>query len=188
MWPFFQWYDYQAERRIFLNFHRDLFCWIDRWHGLTIQDIRELEEKTKRELDEVNSCRSSNCFLLNFCPLQLRKRGSVRGTRGDDWVIELYLGWLHLLMSWWSDWVLKPLLQVFLRHLVYKVNLKSRPNMKAKLRIFQLFHTRVEMHIGSSSLLISSRINGCCARDHLASCDPGRHSFWIVINSKCISI
>lgn len=50
--------DCQAERRIFLNFHRDLFCWIDRWHGLTIQDIRELEEKTKRELDEVDIVRS----------------------------------------------------------------------------------------------------------------------------------
>ena len=43
----------QTERRIFLNFHRQVFCWIDRWHGLTMQDIRELEEKTKRELDEV---------------------------------------------------------------------------------------------------------------------------------------
>lgn len=43
----------KAERRIFLNFHRDLFCWIDRWHGLTIQDIRKLEEETKKDLDEV---------------------------------------------------------------------------------------------------------------------------------------
>lgn len=43
----------QTERRIFLNFHRQVFCWLDRWHGLTIQDIRDLEEKTKKELDEV---------------------------------------------------------------------------------------------------------------------------------------
>ena len=44
----------KTERRIFLNFHRQVFCWIDRYHGLTIEDIRQLEEKTKRELDEVN--------------------------------------------------------------------------------------------------------------------------------------
>ncbi|RWS08848.1 Phosphatidylinositol transfer protein alpha-like isoform, partial [Dinothrombium tinctorium] len=55
-----------TERRIFLNFHRQVFCWIDRWHGLTIEDIRELEEKTKRELDE------------------MRSKGMVRGTQSDE--------------------------------------------------------------------------------------------------------
>jgi hypothetical protein len=29
-----------------------LFCWTDRWFGLTIEDIRKMEEETKRELDE----------------------------------------------------------------------------------------------------------------------------------------
>jgi hypothetical protein len=43
----------QTERRIFFNFHRQVFCWLDRWHGLTMQDIRDLEDKTKKELDEV---------------------------------------------------------------------------------------------------------------------------------------
>ncbi|UYV71421.1 PITPNB, partial [Cordylochernes scorpioides] len=42
----------QVEKRIFLNFHRQVFCWLDKWHGMTMQDIRELEDKTKRELDE----------------------------------------------------------------------------------------------------------------------------------------
>ena len=28
-----------------------VFCWTDKWHGMTMEDIRELEEKTKRELD-----------------------------------------------------------------------------------------------------------------------------------------
>ncbi|XP_032803278.1 phosphatidylinositol transfer protein beta isoform-like [Petromyzon marinus] len=52
----------KQERRIFTNFHRQLFCWIDRWVGLTMEDIRRMEEETKRELDE------------------LREKGNVRGT------------------------------------------------------------------------------------------------------------
>jgi len=56
----------KAERRLFLNFHRQVFCWIDRWHGLTIQDIRDIEEKTRKELDE------------------LRQKAGIRGTSGDD--------------------------------------------------------------------------------------------------------
>ena len=29
-----------------------VFCWIDRYHGMTMDDIRALEEETKKELDE----------------------------------------------------------------------------------------------------------------------------------------
>lgn len=49
--------------RLLTNFHRQLFCWLDKWFGLTIEDIRELEEKTKAELAEQ------------------RKQGEVRGMR-----------------------------------------------------------------------------------------------------------
>jgi len=51
-----------TERRIFLNFHRQVFCWTDKWYGMTMADIRELEEKTKQELDEE------------------RSKGSIKGT------------------------------------------------------------------------------------------------------------
>lgn len=60
--PFIQ----KTEQRIFLNFHRQVFCWLDLWHGLTMADIREIEDKTKRELDEQ------------------RQKGTVRGTTGED--------------------------------------------------------------------------------------------------------
>ncbi|KAG5451836.1 Phosphatidylinositol transfer protein alpha isoform [Clonorchis sinensis] len=40
------------ERRIFYNFHRQLFCWMDKWHGLTMNDIRALEDQAKHELDK----------------------------------------------------------------------------------------------------------------------------------------
>ena len=38
--------------RLLTNFHRQLFCWIDKWFGMTIEDIRELEDKTKADLEE----------------------------------------------------------------------------------------------------------------------------------------
>uniref|UniRef100_A0A1B6FGX0 Phosphatidylinositol transfer protein N-terminal domain-containing protein n=1 Tax=Cuerna arida TaxID=1464854 RepID=A0A1B6FGX0_9HEMI len=55
----------KSERRLFTVFHRQLFCWMDRWHGLTMEDIRALEEKTKEELD------------------RQRKTGEVRGMKAD---------------------------------------------------------------------------------------------------------
>lgn len=56
---------HKAERRIFTNFHRQVFCWTDQWYGMTMADIRALEDKTKVELDEQ------------------RKKGPVRGTKED---------------------------------------------------------------------------------------------------------
>jgi hypothetical protein len=35
-------------------FCRQVFCWIDRWYGLTMEDIRAIEDKTKEELDRVS--------------------------------------------------------------------------------------------------------------------------------------
>ena len=43
----------QQERRLFTNFHRQLFCWTDKWHDLTMADIRRLEEQTREKLNEV---------------------------------------------------------------------------------------------------------------------------------------
>ena len=40
------------EKRLFTNFHRQVFCWMDKWHGLKMEDIRALEDQTKLELDE----------------------------------------------------------------------------------------------------------------------------------------
>ena len=41
-----------------------VFCWMDRYHGMTMDDIRALEEETKKELDEE------------------RGKGEIRGTAG----------------------------------------------------------------------------------------------------------
>lgn len=44
----------QQEKRIFNNFHRQLFCWIDKWVELTMDDIRRMEAETQKELEEVD--------------------------------------------------------------------------------------------------------------------------------------
>uniref|UniRef100_A0AAV2IU21 Tetratricopeptide repeat protein 28 n=1 Tax=Knipowitschia caucasica TaxID=637954 RepID=A0AAV2IU21_KNICA len=44
---------HRQEKRIFTNFHRQLFCWIDKWVGLTMEDIRRMEEETQKELEEM---------------------------------------------------------------------------------------------------------------------------------------
>lgn len=43
----------QVGEHLFTNFHRQLFCWIDKWFNLSMDDIRHMEDKTKKELDEV---------------------------------------------------------------------------------------------------------------------------------------
>ncbi|KAM9801274.1 phosphatidylinositol transfer protein alpha isoform-like [Neosynchiropus ocellatus] len=43
----------RTERRIFTNFHRQLYCTLDNWIDLNMEDIRRLEAITKTELDEV---------------------------------------------------------------------------------------------------------------------------------------
>ncbi|KAG7253702.1 hypothetical protein CRUP_000729, partial [Coryphaenoides rupestris] len=53
---------HKQETRIFTNFHRQLFCWIDKWVELTMEDIRQMEAETQKELEE------------------LRNQGDIRGT------------------------------------------------------------------------------------------------------------
>lgn len=42
-----------VEKRLFTHFHRQLFCWMDKWIHLSMDDIRKMEEETKKELDEM---------------------------------------------------------------------------------------------------------------------------------------
>ncbi|CAG7681720.1 unnamed protein product [Allacma fusca] len=53
---------HKAEARIFTRFHRQVFCWIDRWHGMDLDEIRALEEQIRDDLNKQ------------------RKKGSLRGT------------------------------------------------------------------------------------------------------------
>lgn len=42
------WAQQYGIRNTFLKYHRKIFCWIDEWYGLTINDIRVMEEETAR--------------------------------------------------------------------------------------------------------------------------------------------
>ncbi|KAJ1905742.1 hypothetical protein IWQ60_012218 [Tieghemiomyces parasiticus] len=44
---------HKAVHNLFINFHRQLFCWTDQWYGMTIEDIRALEAKTAQDLEEL---------------------------------------------------------------------------------------------------------------------------------------
>lgn len=58
----------KQEKRVFTNFHRQLFCWIAKWIDLTMEDIRRTDDETRKELET------------------LRNQGQVRGTSaaGDE--------------------------------------------------------------------------------------------------------
>lgn len=52
--------------RLFTKFHREIFCWLDNWHDLSLDDIRELEKETAEQLK------------------RQRNEGSIRGMRGGS--------------------------------------------------------------------------------------------------------
>lgn len=39
-------------RKPFLQYHRKIFCWMDEWHGMTLSDIRAMEQETARITSE----------------------------------------------------------------------------------------------------------------------------------------
>ncbi|XP_028165148.1 phosphatidylinositol transfer protein beta isoform-like [Ostrinia furnacalis] len=56
----------KSERRLFTIFHRQVFCSMDDWYGMTMADIRAIEDRTKEELE------------------RLRREGEVRGMRAEN--------------------------------------------------------------------------------------------------------
>ncbi|XP_053871108.1 phosphatidylinositol transfer protein beta isoform-like [Malaclemys terrapin pileata] len=57
---------HKQEQRLFTNFNRQVFCWLDKWVDLSMADIRRMEEETQKELDE------------------MRQKGAVRGMAAGD--------------------------------------------------------------------------------------------------------
>lgn len=50
---------------MFTNFHRKLYCLMDNWLGMTMEEIRVLEERNKIELAQV-CVRDINLHLRNI--------------------------------------------------------------------------------------------------------------------------
>ncbi len=42
----------RIQKDILMKFFKQVYCLMDEWYGMTIEDIRAYEEKTKKELDE----------------------------------------------------------------------------------------------------------------------------------------
>jgi len=38
------------ETNIFLKFHRQVFCWIDEWHGMSMEEVRAYEEELRQQI------------------------------------------------------------------------------------------------------------------------------------------
>ena len=45
----------KKEHQLLVAQHQKIFCWIDEWHGMTIEDIRAIEEKAKEKLEQLSS-------------------------------------------------------------------------------------------------------------------------------------
>lgn len=87
----------KQEKRIFTNFHRQLFCWIDKWIELTMEDIRRMEDETQKELEAVRKL-FFFFFLIETC-LLLRADLSVQKLRQVVWC-----PWLCVCLGncWWA--------------------------------------------------------------------------------------
>ncbi|KAG0567036.1 hypothetical protein KC19_7G105400 [Ceratodon purpureus] len=44
-----------AQRKILLEGHRKCFCWLDEWHGLTMEDVRRMEDETAEALSKARA-------------------------------------------------------------------------------------------------------------------------------------
>ena len=69
----------QFERKIFFLIYRQLFCTIDEWFGLTMEDIRRIEDETKAVLAAVSSaCEHGRAHIA----LTANQRGGEEGPLG----------------------------------------------------------------------------------------------------------
>lgn len=101
----------QQEKRIFTNFHRQLFCWIDSWVELTMADIRRMEEETQRQLEEVRITFAQNYGLKHVYFPQLHLFPPILGRPPYS---QQYRSWNAVLSTvffvlFWSihEWFLK---------------------------------------------------------------------------------
>ncbi|KAI4373514.1 hypothetical protein MLD38_011633 [Melastoma candidum] len=49
-----------GERALFIESHRNCFCWIDEWYGLSLQQVRELDQQNQASLNERKTIATSN--------------------------------------------------------------------------------------------------------------------------------
>jgi len=60
-----QWLQKSMVRDVLTLGHKQAFCWIDDWFGLTMDDIRKIEEETKLLLDKMRNGESASISTTN---------------------------------------------------------------------------------------------------------------------------
>lgn len=40
-----------VQKDVLTRFYKQVYCMMDQWYGLTLEDIRQIEEETKKELE-----------------------------------------------------------------------------------------------------------------------------------------
>lgn len=96
----------QQEKRLFTNFHRQLFCWLDKWVDLTMEDIRRMEEETKRQLDEVSGKAGQVWVVWEAAALQHSREERLLHCQGMVWIVLfrsccVCFEWLSMSPSCW---------------------------------------------------------------------------------------
>jgi hypothetical protein len=52
-------------KQLFATFHREIFCWIDKWHGMTLEDVRAIEKELADILvKKIQEGEISKCALI----------------------------------------------------------------------------------------------------------------------------
>lgn len=57
---------FNYQKNIMTNFHKQVFCIIDEWHGFSMEDIRRIEDQIKQELELVSGRAQSEGPIVNM--------------------------------------------------------------------------------------------------------------------------
>jgi hypothetical protein len=61
---------FSYQKNLLTNFHKLVFCILDEWHGLTMDDIRNMEDQIKKELELTTEKALSDIPIVNMSPVE----------------------------------------------------------------------------------------------------------------------
>ena len=59
---------FNYQKNLLTNFHKQVFCVLDDWHGFTMDDIRKMEDQIKKELEITAERAHSEIPIVNMPP------------------------------------------------------------------------------------------------------------------------
>jgi hypothetical protein len=57
---------FNYQKNLLTNFHKQVFCILDQWYGLTMEDIRRMEDQIKQELELATGRSHSESPVVNM--------------------------------------------------------------------------------------------------------------------------